>query len=167
MATPEALIDNSGAPPPWPQPRAERPAEDGRHLLFRGPEGLDAQVDVVDGAPPQGALAALIPIDSNLPNRVAALLETWHALTGRPPRDPVSAQRRQRLILGLRALDGRAAGASYRTLAAGLFGSDRVPSGAAWKSHDLRSRTLRLVADATALMRGGYRALAGLPQLTA
>ena len=50
-------------------------------------------------------------------------------------------------------------------LAAGLFGADRVPAGAAWKSHDLRSRTMRLVADATALMRGGYRELAGLPPL--
>ncbi len=122
------------------------------------------QIDILDAAGPETPLAAIIPLDAGLPERVAALLDAWHALAGRAPiRDPITPQRRQRLILGLRALDGRAAGASYRALAAGLFGADRVPSGAAWKSHDLRSRTLRIVADATALMRGGYRALAGLP----
>jgi hypothetical protein len=97
---------------------------------------------------------------------VEALLAFWHGLTGiGPPRREVTPQRRKRLIVGLRALDGRAAGASYRVLAAGLFGADRVPAGAAWKTHDLRSRTMRLVADATTLMRGGYRELAGLPPL--
>lgn len=118
---------------------------------------------MLDAAGPETPLVAVIPLGPDLPERVAALLDAWHALAGWSPfRDPLTPQRRQRLILGLRALDGRAAGASYRALAAGLFGADRVPAGAAWKSHDLRSRTLRLVADATALMRGGYRALVGL-----
>ncbi len=112
-------------------------------------------------------MAFLIPEGPDLPARVAELLAFWHRLTGAgpPPLEKVTPQRRRRLILGLRALDGRAAGASYRVLAAGLFGTARVPAGAAWKTHDLRSRTMRLVADATALMRGGYRALAGLPPL--
>lgn len=119
---------------------------------------------MLDAAGPETPLAAIIPMDADLPDRVAALLDAWHALIGRAPdRDPITPQRRRRLILGLRALDGRAAGASYRALAAGLFGADRVPSGAAWKTNDLRSRTLRLVLDATVLMRGGYRTLAGLP----
>jgi hypothetical protein len=125
------------------------------------------QVDILDAAGPESPLAAIIPLGPNLPERVAALLDAWHTLAGRPlVQAQLTPQRRQRMILGLRALDGRAAGASHRTLAAGLFGADRVPSGAVWKTHDLRSRTLRLVADATALMRGGYRALAGLPPHT-
>lgn len=115
-------------------------------------------------AAPNGQLSAVIPFDSNLPLRVAILLDAWSCLSGKESRSrSVTPQRRQRLVLGLRALDGRAAGASYRELAIGLFGAGRVPAGPAWKTHDLRSRTLRLVADATALMRGGYRALAGLP----
>lgn len=168
MRTPAVLTDDAGAPLVWPSPQADLAASDGRHLLLRGASGPDVQVSVLDGSGPDLPLAALIPFEADLPARVAALLDAWHALSGRPRRhDPLTPQRRQRLILGLRALDGRAAGASYRSLAAGLFGADRVPSGAAWKSHDLRSRTLRLVADATALMRGGYRALAGLPPQSA
>jgi len=57
------------------------------------------------------------------------------------------------------ALDGRATGASHRTLAQGLFGADRVPTGPSWKTHDLRSRTLRLLVDAGRLRDGGYRNL--------
>ncbi|WP_414643413.1 DUF2285 domain-containing protein [Brevundimonas sp.] len=168
MATPAALIDYAGAFLPWPQPRAEINGADGRRLLFREQDGLDVQLDILDAASPQAALAAIVPFGPDLPERVAALLDAWHALAGGPrKRDPLTRQRRQRLVLGLRALDGRADGASYRALAEGLFGAERVPSGAAWKTHDLRSRTLRLVADATKLMRGGYRALAGLPQQTA
>ncbi|MFC5422891.1 DUF2285 domain-containing protein [Bosea eneae] len=164
MRTPAGLTNDAGPPLGWPSPQADHAASDGRHLLLRGASGPDVQMTVLDGSGPNLPLAALIPFDADLPARVAALLDAWHALSGRPRgQNPLTAQRRRRLILGLRALDGRAAGASYRALAAGLFGVDRVPSGAAWKSHDLRSRTLRLVADATALMRGGYRALAGLP----
>jgi hypothetical protein len=164
MRTPTALTNDAGTPTLWPSPTAEKTAPDGRHLLFRSADGADVQIDILDAAGTETPLAAIIPMDADLPERVAALLDAWHALVGRAPvRDPITPQRRRRLILGLRALDGRAAGASYRTLAAGLFGSDRVPSGAAWKTHDLRSRTLRLVSDATVLMRGGYRTLAGLP----
>lgn len=147
----------------WPPPRAEREGVDGRHLLIRSDAGPELQLLSIDGADADAALAAVIPFGPDLPARLSALLAGWNALNGQPPPDPLTPQRRRRLILGLRALDGRAGGASYRKVAAGLFGADRVPAGAAWKAHDLRSRTLRLVADATALMRGGYRALVGLP----
>ena len=40
----------------------------------------------------------------------------------------------------------------------GLFGADRIPE-RAWKTHDLRNRTIRLVQSGLALMRGGYRDL--------
>jgi len=39
-----------------------------------------------------------------------------------------------------------------------LFGRKRIPE-SAWKTHELRSRTIRLVQAGIALMRGGYRAL--------
>jgi hypothetical protein len=60
------------------------------------------------------------------------------------------------LVLVLRALDARLAGEAYRTIAQGLFGAHRVPSGAYWKTHDLRDRTIRLVRTGAHLMRGGY-----------
>jgi hypothetical protein len=158
-AAPAALVDRSTTAPSWPRAWADLAAPGERHLLIG-----DAQLAVLGDPATDQPLAFLIPATPDLPRRIDELLAFWRALTaGSPHRDEVPRQRRRRLILGLRALDGRAAGASYRALAAGLFGADRVPAGSAWKSHDLRSRTLRLVADATALMRGGYRTLAGLP----
>lgn len=49
-------------------------------------------------------------------------------------------------------------GASYRAIAELLFGADCIPE-RAWKTNDLRSRTIRLVQSGLALMRGGYREL--------
>lgn len=58
----------------------------------------------------------------------------------------------------MRALDGWTEGNTYRAIAEGLFGKDGVPD-RAWKTHDLRNRTIRLVQSGFALMRGGYRNL--------
>jgi hypothetical protein len=161
-AAPAALEGPPTSSAAWPPLRAERTAANERHVLLDN--ALATQIALLASESLAEPIAFLIPAAPDLPQRVERLLAFWHDLTnGRPPLQDVTAQRRHRLILGLRALDGRAAGASYRTLAAGLFGAERVPPGAAWKSHDLRSRTLRLVSDATAIMRGGYRALAGLP----
>jgi hypothetical protein len=70
----------------------------------------------------------------------------------------LSPQGRARLILRLRALDARQQGNSYRTIAIVLFGLRHI-SERAWKTHDLRSRTIRLVQGGFALVRGGYRDL--------
>lgn len=87
-------------------------------------------------------------------------MHLWHVLQGRAQPDVrLTALQRRRLVLALRAHDGHGDGHSYRDIAIGLFGAARVPRGAAWKSHDLRARTMRLVADAIALRDGGYRAL--------
>jgi len=50
------------------------------------------------------------------------------------------------------------AGATYRNIAEALFGEKRIPD-RAWKTHDLRNRTVRLVQSGLALMHGGYRKL--------
>jgi hypothetical protein len=64
----------------------------------------------------------------------------------------------------LQALDGTLAGASLRTVADVLFGSDAVAEG--WHADgDLRARVRRLVQRGKKLMRGGYRRLAQLPPL--
>jgi hypothetical protein len=60
--------------------------------------------------------------------------------------------------LTIRALDAWLQGNSYRDIAVGLFGRERI-SGRSWKAHDLRSLTIRMVKTGIALMRGGYRAL--------
>jgi hypothetical protein len=103
--------------------------------------------------------AAIIPIDADFTTRLGAVLRLRNFMTGRlhtraPER--LTRQRRQRLALTLRALDGRLAHASYRVIAQGLFGPARIPAGAAWKTHDLRDRTIRLTRSGLKLMHGGY-----------
>ena len=111
-----------------------------------------------DGA---GQPAVLLPLDQLFEIRASAAVRLWRCLSGRKPgRDPAALPkaRRDRLILGLRALDARLENASYRDIAAALFAAPDV-SGRAWKSHDLRDRAIRLVKFGLGMMRGGYRAL--------
>jgi Uncharacterized conserved protein (DUF2285) len=105
--------------------------------------------------------AVLLPFDELFEVRATAAVRLWRSLTGRNPGpNPavLSPPRRDRLVLALRALDGRLAGASYREIAGGLFGADRVPLDG-WKTHDLRDRTIRLVRFGIGMMRSGYRRL--------
>jgi hypothetical protein len=112
--------------------------------------------------PAAGAPQAIeLPLDSSFELRAHAAQSLWRTLSGRSPCPPLSVlpqQRRQRLALVLRALDGRNVGKTYRAIAEGLFGKRRIPE-RAWKTHDLRNRTIRLVQRGLALMRGGYREL--------
>lgn len=111
--------------------------------------------------PGQSPIAVELPLDRDFDIRAAAARRLWSAFEQRrtgPPRYNLSVQRRQRLTLALRALDGHAAGNNYRSFAQVLFGSDLVTE-RTWKTHDLRSRTIRLVQNAAMLVRGGYRAL--------
>lgn len=115
---------------------------------------------LIGDPPPDAPLGVLVPLDALTPKRLAAALQFWTALRGRPTRERALSRNRRRVLINrLRALDGDAEGASIRDLAVGLFGPARVPRGAVWKSHDLRSRTLRLLSAARALRDGGYRDL--------
>ena len=103
----------------------------------------------------------LIPLDQLFDIRAAAATVLWRALIGRAAgRNPptLTRARRQRLILGLRALRGRRAGATYREIATELFGAEKMPK-SGWETHDLRGRTIRLVEFGTEMMEGGYRRL--------
>jgi hypothetical protein len=105
--------------------------------------------------------AVLLPFDGLFEVRVAAALRLWRALNGRRPGPnpaALSEVRRNRLILALRALDGRLDGATHREIAAALFGANAVPE-RDWISHELRDRTGRLVRLGVAMMHGGYRRL--------
>jgi len=111
--------------------------------------------------------AAIIPIDADFTTRHGALLRLRNHMTGRlhtRPPERLTRQRRQRLALTLRALDARLAHASYRVIAQGLFGRAGLPAGPAWKTHDLRDRTIRLARSGWKLMHGGYLDLLRSPQ---
>lgn len=58
----------------------------------------------------------------------------------------------------LRAFDARRDAASYRQIAAGLYGERRVEA-EPWKTSSLRDATMRLVRDASGMASGGYFAL--------
>ncbi|HUZ73387.1 MAG TPA: DUF2285 domain-containing protein [Stellaceae bacterium] len=108
-----------------------------------------------------GAVAVLLPLDQLFDIRAAAALRLWRALTGRTPGPDLGVltpERRSRLILGLRALDGRLERATYPEIAAVLF--DTAPiSKRDWISHELRDQTGRIVRLGFSMMRGGYRRL--------
>lgn len=107
--------------------------------------------------------AAELPFDSGFDARAHAATRLWRAMNGRAPGPAfhrLSKQRRERLCAALRAVAAHFAGATYRSIAEALFGEKRIPD-RAWKTHDLRSRTIRLVQSGLAFVRGGYRKLLG------
>jgi hypothetical protein len=139
-------------------PAFARRAVDGEYWLVN--EGYDRLPAVlIGGANRDLPAAVIIPLDADFALRADAALRLWRLITGRRPGRPpdrLTRQRRHRLALALRALDGRLAGESNRVIATGLFGDVRVPAGPGWKTHDLRDRTIRLVRSGMELMQGGY-----------
>ena len=106
-------------------------------------------------------IAVELAFDADFNLRAWAAHRLWSALAKRPSvpvRPLLPLQRRQRLTLALRAVDGHMEGHSYRDIAEGLFGEHQIPD-RGWKTHDLRNRTIRLVQGGLALVRGGYRTL--------
>lgn len=107
------------------------------------------------------SFAVRLPLDDDLGMRLRATERLQRALAGQPlgpALEKLTPLQRAQLVMGLRALDAHLDGASYRVIAEALFGAARVPA-RGWKTHDLRSRTIRLVKSALELMRGGYREL--------
>ena len=111
---------------------------------------------------PPSAKGILIQIaaDTQFAHQIAELQRLHAALypsRSRPAR-LLTYQHRLRLKLSLRATDAHQAGCSYRETAIALFGPGGLRDGA-WKTHDLRSRTIRLVKVGLDLTEGGYRKL--------
>jgi hypothetical protein len=137
-----------------------RQAPDGWHAVLRI-QGAQHHLWLKEAPQVGVCYAAELPLDADFEIRAHASHRLWRAINRRAPGPPLhqlSAQRRERLALALRALDARMDGASYRVIAEVLFGRKRIPE-RAWKTNDLRSRTIRLVKAGLALTRGGYRAL--------
>jgi hypothetical protein len=146
-------------------PTFERRGPGGNYLIVDDGHGR-MPVVLIDGADALTPVAAVIPLDLDFAARAEAALRLWRFATGRPrrrPSDRLTLQRRQRLVLTLRALDGRLDGETYRAIAQALFGATRVPTGVGWKTHDLRDRTIRLARAGVTLMQGGYLELLRYP----
>ncbi len=135
-------------------------AEDGAERLIER-RGSLFRLHILEAPGDDETPCVVLPLDRLFEIRVAAATRLWRGLTGHPPgRDPAAlpAARRERLVLALRALDGRIEKASYRDIAEALFGAGRLPE-RGWKTYDLRDRTVRLARLGHAMMQGGYRRL--------
>jgi len=137
-----------------------RRASDGWHAILR--VGAVEHRVWLKAPPAIGAsYVAELPFNGDFEARAYAARRLWRAMNGRAPGPAfheLSKQRRERLSAAIRALDARNSGGTYRSIAEALFGKKRIPD-RAWKTHDLRNRTIRLVQSGLALMRGGYREL--------
>ena len=160
----QLIADTTGAATlalPTDAARIERVADDGRYLLL-GPRVDSSAALVLPPTPPDQPLMALLPLDLDTPQRIDALLRLWRRIAGRPPHTStagLSQARRKRLVMTLRAVDARRAGANRREIAEVIFSTGAVPDGVAFDDHHLRSRTSRLIRDGLAMIAGGYRKL--------
>jgi hypothetical protein len=146
-------------------PAFRRVAAEGEYWLLSGVADRLAAV-LVDAARANTPAAVVIPLDTSFAARADAAVRLWRIATGRPSRRAparLTQHQRRRLTLALRALDGRLAGATYREIARALFGAARIPIGPAWKTHDVRDRTIRLVRTGLDFMRGSYLDLLRYP----
>lgn len=156
------FVSTSVAPQPLLDPAVAqvRRAGDGWHAVLRigrVNHRVWSKEPPVLGAP----YTAELPLDGDFGARAYAARRLWRAMNGRAPGPAfhqLSKRRRERLGAAIRALDAHSAGGSYRAIAEALFGKKRIPD-RAWKTHDLRNRTIRLVQGGLTLMRGGYRKL--------
>ncbi|RWE13479.1 MAG: DUF2285 domain-containing protein [Mesorhizobium sp.] len=132
-----------------------RDSPQGSHVVHDS--GIGTQLLLLPGSDENRSLAALIPLDSQTPGRVEALVRFWRACNRRPipPDTRMTIQQRRRLRMMMRASDGRANGASYREIATAFYGSERVVS-APWKTSSLRDTVIGLVKGGKAMIAGGY-----------
>jgi len=137
-----------------------RQGPDGWHAVLHL-NGVEHRVWLKEAPVVAVTYAVELPLDRDFEFRADAGRRLWRGLNGRPQGEPLhalSANRRRRLALALRALDARMDGATYREIAEVLFPAERI-SERDWRTHDLRNRIIRLVRSGFALMQGGYRAL--------
>ncbi len=132
-----------------------------------GPEGTYAalleselQVLFLTGTSKDDPLAAVIPLDDDLLDRIDALTRLSRAWLARPPlRDTrMTAEQRRRFRLKLRAADGHMNGATYREIATAIYGRARVESDP-WKTSPLRDAVIAFVEGGLSLINGGYLTL--------
>lgn len=117
------------------------------------------QIALLGGTEGGQPLAAIVPLDAKAPERLSSL-ERFIKLRGggSVPDRRLTASQRTRLGQMLRALDGRAEGASYFDIAKILFGPRRVIA-SEWQDSSSRYATMRLVRDGQKMIDGGYRQL--------
>ncbi|CAH1655648.1 MAG: DUF2285 domain-containing protein [Chelatococcus sp.] len=145
-------------------PPASAASADAFAVGRNAPEGAYASVSehdipvlLLSGTVPDDQLAALVPFDADVLDRIDALTRMARIWLGRPPpRDTrMTAEQRRRFRLKLRAADGHMNGATYREIAIAIYGAARVDT-EPWKTSPLRDAVIAFVEGGLALINGGY-----------
>ncbi|WP_206659591.1 DUF2285 domain-containing protein [Hansschlegelia zhihuaiae] len=130
---------------------------DGPEGSYSGLPDHNLQVLFLPGTSPYDQLAAVIPIDDDILDRIDALTRLSRAWLQRPPlRDTrMTVEQRRRFRLKLRAADGRMNGATYREIAIAIYGAARIDP-EPWKTSPLRDAVIAFVEGGMTLINGGY-----------
>lgn len=135
-----------------------RKAKDGQHILLRK-AGHIHQIFLTPRAEITRQLHAVIPFDNSTKIRMIATAQLWRIVMNRKAMQfSIHAQRRQKLIQSLRALDANLAGASHRLIAQEIFSPIRQEA-ESWRVSSMRGCVRRLVETGATLMKKGYRDL--------
>ena len=132
----------------------------GFHFLHNLKNGERLQILRLAGVSADEGAAAVIPLGPDGFDRleaVARLLSSLHCRSI-PADTRLTRQQRHRARRMLQAVDGRLSGASYREIAATLFGT-RDLADEPWKTSSRRFATMELVRGGLAMIAGGYRRL--------
>lgn len=133
-------------------------APDGWHAVLHL-RGVEHRIWFKEAPLAAGAYVVELPLDRDFDFRADAGRRLWRGLKGRPqgaPLHALSAHRRRRVALALRASDARTDGATYREIARALLPAHLI-SARAWPTHEVRNQIIRLVKTGFALIKGGYR----------
>lgn len=133
--------------------------DEGTHVLLEAGTSAIRLIRLA-GVPSKAPIAALVPLDADGFDRIAAIERLLRALLGRPvPIDTrLTPQQKRRQRHMMQAIDGHASGATVRQIATALFGGDRVAA-EHWSTSTLRVTTSTLIKDGKAMIAGGYRSL--------
>jgi len=137
-----------------------RQALDGWHAVL-SLRGVEHRIWFKEAPIIAAAYTVELPLDRDFEFRAGAGIRLWKGLNGRPqgaPPHAISAYRRRRIALALRAADASADGATYREIAEVLLPAHPIAD-EDWETHEVRDQIKRLVKTGFALVQGGYRAL--------
>jgi hypothetical protein len=137
-----------------------RQGQDGWHAVLHL-RGVEHRIWFKEAPIVAAAYTVEFPFDRDYEFRTGAGLRLWRGLNGRPQgRAPhaITAQRRRRIALALRASDAQSDGATYWEIAEVIMPAHEIPR-RDWGTSEPRDQIKRLVKTGFALVQGGYRAL--------
>lgn len=137
-----------------------RQGPDGWHAVLYL-RGVEHRIWFKEGPILASAYTVELPLDRDFDFRAAAGVRLWRGLNGRPqgaPPQAISAHRRRRIALALRASDAWNDGASYWEIVEALMPAHGIPR-RDWGTSEIRDQIKRLVRTGFGLVQSGYRAL--------